>query len=271
VEFRPTLPIALNAFRRLTSPPSRKMEDALMMPSSSIEARPDPARGERVEPAERALAVRALALRPVERSALPPPPPPLSEPHDAEPAEPARGEPAKVACPEPADTAGGGDSAWMSTEQEREAGAILDTLRWQVRRRLLRTLIERGPANVGALVAAVGQPQTTVSHHLSKLKDKRLVHDERRGKEVWYTADPRRVRLEPNPPTPVANATPPANATPVESATPVANATPVAKATPVANATALTITATASDGEDVEITLRWRRRPKTSPTLNPEP
>ena len=42
----------------------------------------------------------------------------------------------------------------------------------------------------------MGEPQAKVSRHLSKLNDMGFVRDERRGKEIWYTAVPGRVRVE---------------------------------------------------------------------------
>ena len=47
--------------------------------------------------------------------------------------------------------------------------------------------LARGERNVSQLIKAIKLPQATVSHHLSLLRAHRIVENERRGKEVFYT------------------------------------------------------------------------------------
>jgi ArsR family transcriptional regulator len=140
--------------------------------------------------------IEAVVVHPV-HLALPGP-----EPVEGPGPEPACGEPAEPACGEPAEPVEGSapgaahPSGKWSAAQQRDVEPVLDALTCPIRLRLLMTLAQRGETNVGALVRLVDQPQTTVSHHLTKLRDLGFVHDQRRGKEVWYTADQRRVRVE---------------------------------------------------------------------------
>lgn len=132
--------------------------------------------------------IEAVVVHPVQL-ALPGPEPaegPGPEPACGEPAEPVEGSAPGAAHP----------SGKWSAAQQRDVEPVLDALTCPIRLRLLMTLAQRGETNVGALVRLVDQPQTTVSHHLTKLRDLGFVHDQRRGKEVWYTADQRRVRVE---------------------------------------------------------------------------
>jgi DNA-binding transcriptional ArsR family regulator len=51
---------------------------------------------------------------------------------------------------------------------------------------VLGVIAARGPAAVGVVVAAVGQTQAAVSHHLSLLRAAGLVDYERKGKQNVY-------------------------------------------------------------------------------------
>jgi len=56
----------------------------------------------------------------------------------------------------------------------------------QARFGIVEALLE-GPKSVSQLTEIVGLSQSSVSQHLSKLKECRLVKDERHGQEVLYT------------------------------------------------------------------------------------
>ncbi len=62
--------------------------------------------------------------------------------------------------------------------------AFSDTSRVRIMAVLLR-----GEANVSALSRAVGISESAVSHHMRGLRQMRLVHSRKDGKEVYYRVD----------------------------------------------------------------------------------
>ncbi len=67
----------------------------------------------------------------------------------------------------------------------RQFAQLLAALADPTRLRILTTL-ETVCVPVGAIVAATGLPQPTVSHHLRILRDRGLVVADRRGQQVFY-------------------------------------------------------------------------------------
>ncbi|MFX3623676.1 MAG: ArsR/SmtB family transcription factor [Ectobacillus sp.] len=63
---------------------------------------------------------------------------------------------------------------------------MLRSLAHPVRLRLVQELMQRGACNVTQLQEALQIPQSTVSQHLTKLKQNKVVQHERRGLEVYY-------------------------------------------------------------------------------------
>jgi DNA-binding transcriptional ArsR family regulator len=61
-----------------------------------------------------------------------------------------------------------------------------------VRRRILELLL-RGPTTVNALVVEFDLHRPAVSEHLQVLREARLVRDDRRGRERYYTVEPSRL------------------------------------------------------------------------------
>ena len=55
-----------------------------------------------------------------------------------------------------------------------------------LRLRLVMELMQRGTCNVTQLQEVLEIPQSTVSQHLTKLKQNKVVRFERRGLEVYY-------------------------------------------------------------------------------------
>jgi DNA-binding transcriptional ArsR family regulator len=47
---------------------------------------------------------------------------------------------------------------------------------------------------VGQIVAASTLSRSAVAHHLKVLREARILHSEKVGKEVWYRPDPEAVR-----------------------------------------------------------------------------
>ncbi len=63
---------------------------------------------------------------------------------------------------------------------------VLRVLAHRDRLRIIEQLDRLGEQPVNELVNALGLPQATVSHHLSRMKAAGLVSAERREREVWY-------------------------------------------------------------------------------------
>ena len=63
---------------------------------------------------------------------------------------------------------------------------MLRALAHPLRLRLVMELMQRGTCNVTQLQEVLEIPQSTVSQHLTKLKQNKVVRFERRGLEVYY-------------------------------------------------------------------------------------
>ncbi|MDM5187093.1 metalloregulator ArsR/SmtB family transcription factor [Bacillus sp. DX4.1] len=63
---------------------------------------------------------------------------------------------------------------------------MLRALAHPLRLRLVMELMQRGTCNVTQLQEILEIPQSTVSQHLTKLKQNKVVRFERRGLEVYY-------------------------------------------------------------------------------------
>ena len=65
---------------------------------------------------------------------------------------------------------------------------VLKTLAHPIRIKILKELITRGACNVTQIVDILGIPQSTVSQHLSKMKSQKLIMNDRKVLEVYYSA-----------------------------------------------------------------------------------
>ncbi|PFE60616.1 transcriptional regulator [Bacillus cereus] len=65
---------------------------------------------------------------------------------------------------------------------------VLKTLAHPIRIKILKELITRGACNVTQIVDILGIPQSTVSQHLSKMQSQKLIMNDRKGLEVYYSA-----------------------------------------------------------------------------------
>ncbi|MGH1328705.1 ArsR/SmtB family transcription factor [Bacillus pretiosus] len=72
-------------------------------------------------------------------------------------------------------------------QYEKDA-EVFKALAHPVRIKILTELIIRGACNVTQIVDILGIPQSTVSQHLSKMKSQKLVMSDRKGLEVYYSA-----------------------------------------------------------------------------------
>ncbi len=59
----------------------------------------------------------------------------------------------------------------------------------ETRQRILEVLLSKGEMCVGDLVSAFNLSQPTISHHLTLLKNAKLVTSRRDGKQVFYAID----------------------------------------------------------------------------------
>ncbi|PGZ34517.1 transcriptional regulator [Bacillus anthracis] len=69
-----------------------------------------------------------------------------------------------------------------------ENAELLKILAHPTRIEIMKELINRGTCNVKELVDILNIPQSTVSQHLAKLKSRRIVVNNRKGLEVYYSA-----------------------------------------------------------------------------------
>ncbi|HBF36622.1 MAG TPA: transcriptional regulator [Firmicutes bacterium] len=63
---------------------------------------------------------------------------------------------------------------------------ILKAIAHPVRLCIVRRLIEQGPCNVNKMQDCLKIPQSTISQHLSKLRDTGIIKGDRQGVEVFY-------------------------------------------------------------------------------------
>ncbi|PFZ34338.1 ArsR/SmtB family transcription factor [Bacillus wiedmannii] len=73
----------------------------------------------------------------------------------------------------------------LNYEENAEA---LKVLAHPIRFKILKELITRGACNVNQIVDILGVPQSTVSQNLAKMKSQKLIRNDRKGLEVYYSA-----------------------------------------------------------------------------------
>ncbi|MGE6509887.1 metalloregulator ArsR/SmtB family transcription factor [Bacillus cereus] len=69
-----------------------------------------------------------------------------------------------------------------------KSAEVLKVLAHPIRIKILKELITRGACNVTQIVDILGIPQSTVSQHLSRMKSQKLIMSNRKGLEVYYSA-----------------------------------------------------------------------------------
>lgn len=72
-----------------------------------------------------------------------------------------------------------------------EKAELLKALAHPVRLRIVRGLLTTGCHNVGCMEANIGQSQSCISQHLTRLKAAGIVKASRSGNEVYYDVDDR--------------------------------------------------------------------------------
>ncbi|MCP8970795.1 ArsR/SmtB family transcription factor [Ectobacillus ponti] len=80
----------------------------------------------------------------------------------------------------------------LYVEEFVEGAEILKVLAHPVRLALIKVMLESGPTNVTSLYEGFEMPQSTISQHLAKLKQHRVISGTRNGLEIYYeVVDPR--------------------------------------------------------------------------------
>ena len=82
---------------------------------------------------------------------------------------------------------------YMDFEYYERPADILRMLGHPMRLMIVRELIAKGPLNVSELQNLLRVPQSTMSQHLIKLKQFKIVSYERKGNEVYYIVSDEKV------------------------------------------------------------------------------
>lgn len=85
-------------------------------------------------------------------------------------------------------------AAPLDEDEAEELAAAFGALADPVRLRLLSLIAEAGEVCACDLLAPLGKAQPTISHHTKVLADAGLIVGEKRGRWVWWSVVPARVR-----------------------------------------------------------------------------
>lgn len=67
-----------------------------------------------------------------------------------------------------------------------EKAELLKAIAHPIRLCIVRGLLEQGACNVNTMQACLDIPQSTISQHLSKLRDHGIIKGTRHGVEIYY-------------------------------------------------------------------------------------
>ncbi|MGG0325881.1 ArsR/SmtB family transcription factor [Bacillus mycoides] len=81
----------------------------------------------------------------------------------------------------------------LDLELERST-EILRVLAHPIRLQIVRQLVKKKSLNVSALQQFLNLPQSTVSQHLYKMRNHKVLLHERKGTEVFYRVDDEKVK-----------------------------------------------------------------------------
>lgn len=82
---------------------------------------------------------------------------------------------------------------YMNINDYERPADILRMLGHPMRLMIVRELILKGPLNVSQLQKLLRVPQSTMSQHLIKLKQFKMVSYERKGNEIYYIVSDEKV------------------------------------------------------------------------------
>lgn len=75
----------------------------------------------------------------------------------------------------------------IDTKLNEEYAEMLKALAHPMRLCIVKNLIERGCATVILMQSCMGQPQSTLSQHVSKLRTLKIITGTRNGREIHYS------------------------------------------------------------------------------------
>lgn len=85
------------------------------------------------------------------------------------------------------------DSFQEDAEKFEGNAEMLKVLAHPVRLCIVKGLIDRGACNVSTMYTRLNMPQSTISQHLAKLKSAKIVTSERKGLEIYYNVENKKV------------------------------------------------------------------------------
>lgn len=74
----------------------------------------------------------------------------------------------------------------VNTKQNVEYAEMLKALAHPTRLCIVKNLIKKGGCTVSYMQSCTGQPQSTLSQHISKLRSLKIISGTRSGKEIKY-------------------------------------------------------------------------------------
>ncbi|WP_155891078.1 ArsR/SmtB family transcription factor, partial [Ectobacillus panaciterrae] len=74
----------------------------------------------------------------------------------------------------------------IDSKKYLDGAEFLKVTAHQVRLGLLQFLLVNGPTNVTTLYQEFEMPQSTISQHLAKLKQAKIIRGDRKGLEIYY-------------------------------------------------------------------------------------
>ncbi|MBN2558840.1 MAG: helix-turn-helix transcriptional regulator [Clostridia bacterium] len=74
----------------------------------------------------------------------------------------------------------------IDTKLNEENADLLKALAHPARLCIVKNMIEKGGCTVSYMHTCMGQPQSTLSQHIARLKSQKIISGTRRGKEITY-------------------------------------------------------------------------------------
>jgi len=75
------------------------------------------------------------------------------------------------------------------TDNLENTAEVLKVMAHPIRLKIIKSLIDNGPSNVGSLQEKFHIPQPTVSSHLGKLRRAGILISRRNGTEIYYKVE----------------------------------------------------------------------------------
>ncbi|PKJ52623.1 ArsR/SmtB family transcription factor [Bacillus sp. SN10] len=75
----------------------------------------------------------------------------------------------------------------------KENANLLKAISHPTRIKIILELTKRGPCNVNQIAEFLESPQSTTSQHLAKMKSQKILADNRKGYEVYYSVQDKKI------------------------------------------------------------------------------